>query len=62
MLISGADLIQSFQVPNLWLEDDQEEIARDYGLVIVERVGVDLSEYLLVNPVLFKHRVQLEMH
>lgn len=57
MLVSGADLVHSFQVPGLWAAEDQERIVRDHGLVVIERTGTDLSEYLLINTVLFSHRV-----
>lgn len=57
MLVSGADLVYSFQVPNLWALQDQERIARDHGLVVIERTGTDLSEHLLINSALFAHRV-----
>lgn len=58
MLVSGADLVHSFQVPGLWATEDQERIVWDHGLVVIERTGTDLSEYLLINTVLFTHRVQ----
>lgn len=57
ILVSGADLILSFQVPGLWAPQDQETIAGSYGLAVVERTGSDLADYLLLNPILYKHRV-----
>lgn len=60
-LVAGGDLVKSFSVPDLWLEADQERIVGEYGLVIVERAGIDLSDYLLENPILFKHRVHFDL-
>lgn len=57
MLVAGADLVQSFQVPNLWSEADQERIVGEFGLAVIERAGVDLSEIILSNSILFKHKV-----
>ena len=36
-LLCGADLLESFAVPNLWNEDDLTTIVRDYGIVVISR-------------------------
>jgi len=38
-LLCGADLLESFLVPNLWSDDHIEEILRDYGIVALPRPG-----------------------
>lgn len=45
-LVCGADLFESFNVPNLWKDCDIEEILRDYGLVVITRAGSD-PEYTM---------------
>lgn len=38
-LLCGADLLESFLVPNLWSDDHIEEIIRDYGIIALPRPG-----------------------
>lgn len=40
-LLCGADLFESFNVPDLWKDGDIEEILRDYGLIVITRKGSD---------------------
>ena len=39
MLLCGGDMMESFSVPNLWVEDQVRAIARDFGLVVFTREG-----------------------
>lgn len=55
-LVAGADLIQTFDKPNLWSDEDLEVILSRFGLIIVERWASDLFEYLFANPLLYRHR------
>ncbi|TPX68548.1 hypothetical protein SpCBS45565_g02990 [Spizellomyces sp. 'palustris'] len=59
MLLAGGDLIQSFAVPNLWKESDLDHILGDFGCLIIERSGADLTEFMLQSDVLYRHRVRL---
>ena len=38
-LLCGADLLESFLVPNLWSDEHMEEILRNYGIVALPRIG-----------------------
>lgn len=38
-LLCGADLFESFLVPNLWSDEHIEEILNTYGIVVLPRVG-----------------------
>lgn len=38
-LLCGADLLESFLVPNLWTDEHIEEIIRDFGIVAIPRPG-----------------------
>ena len=39
-LLCGADLLESFAVPNLWSVEDLTKIVRDYGIVVISRFGI----------------------
>ncbi len=61
-LLCGADLFETFNVPNLWLDEDIEEIVSKYGLVVVTRVGFDPFKTLESSgksKILLKHKVWL---
>ncbi|EGG22569.1 nicotinamide-nucleotide adenylyltransferase [Cavenderia fasciculata] len=52
-LICGADLLASFNVPNLWDEEDMKIITSDkYGIICIERPGTNFQEILDANPIL----------
>eukprot|EP00250_Pteridium_aquilinum_P010091 c19150_g1_i1 orf=500-1198(+) len=55
MLLCGADLLESFTVPGVWLPDQVETICRDYGLVCVQRGGRDLRTLIRECELLSKH-------
>ncbi|XP_034052076.1 uncharacterized protein LOC117532731 [Gymnodraco acuticeps] len=38
-LLCGADFLDTFQVPDLWLDDHVEEVAGHFGLICVSRGG-----------------------
>lgn len=38
-LLCGADLLESFLIPNLWADEHIEEIIRDFGIIVVPRPG-----------------------
>ena len=42
--LGGSDLLKSMKTPNLWRQDHQEIILKDYGMVVVERVGDELTD------------------
>ena len=48
VLLCGADLLESTQVPGLWAVEDLEIILGEYGVAVIERVGLDL-ERLIAN-------------
>jgi len=55
MLICGSDLLDSFNTPGLWAEQDQKEILA-HGLVAIERVGADPSKIVWNNDIMFPFR------
>lgn len=49
-LLCGADLIESFLVPNLWSDDHIEEILGRFGVVVVPRPGSNPWKLIYDSP------------
>lgn len=49
-LLCGADLLESFLVPNLWSDEHIEEILHSYGIVALPRVGSNPWKLLYDSP------------
>lgn len=45
-LLCGADLLESFLIPNLWSDEHIESILNDFGVVVIPRNGSDLRKML----------------
>lgn len=45
-LLCGADLLESFLIPNLWSDEHIESILNDFGVVVIPRRGSDLRKML----------------
>jgi len=52
MLLCGADLLESFNKPGVWHADDIRDIVKNYGLLVIERTGVNVSDIVNSNPLL----------
>lgn len=61
MLLAGADLIKTFEVPGLWAAEDRQAILGHYGCVVVDRWNHDISEFLLTDPILYKYRKSIHV-
>ena len=46
VLLCGADLLESTQVRGLWADEDLEVILGEYGVAVIERVGLDLERLI----------------
>jgi len=58
-LLCGADLFQTFNVPNLWKDEHIEKIVGEYGLVVISREGFDAMKTLQESDkssILLKHK------
>lgn len=49
-LLCGADLLDSFLVPNLWSDEHIEEILRRYGIIALPRHGSNPWKLLYDSP------------
>lgn len=61
MLLCGADVLQSFDVPNLWKQDDIAEILGRYGLVCITRSGSDPHKFIHQSDTLWKYRKNIHV-
>ncbi|XP_034445697.1 nicotinamide/nicotinic acid mononucleotide adenylyltransferase 1-like [Hippoglossus hippoglossus] len=61
MLLCGADFLESFGVPNLWKQEDIDEIVGGYGLVCITRTGYDPHKFVHKSDVLWKHRRNIHL-
>ena len=55
-LLCGADFLDNFRVPGLWLPEDLEELAGSYGLVCVSRGGLRPERAAHESDTLWRHR------
>lgn len=60
-LLCGADLLESFGVPNLWKSEDITQIVANYGLVCVTRDGSDAQKFIYESDVLWKHQSNIHL-
>ncbi|XP_034027437.1 nicotinamide/nicotinic acid mononucleotide adenylyltransferase 1-like [Thalassophryne amazonica] len=61
MLLCGADVLESFAVPNLWKEEDIAEIVGHYGMVCITRSGSDPSKIINQSDILWRHRKNIHV-
>lgn len=55
-LVCGADMLESFAVPNLWLPEHIEEIVGNFGLVCITRAGSNPYKFIYESDVLTKYQ------
>ncbi|XP_067898202.1 nicotinamide/nicotinic acid mononucleotide adenylyltransferase 3 isoform X2 [Heterodontus francisci] len=55
-LLCGADVLKTFDIPNLWKDKHIEEIVQKFGLVCISRGDVDPQRFIYESDILFKHR------
>lgn len=60
MLVCGADLLESFVTPNLWLDEDIQTIIREFGLIVIDRINYNPSKLVYENDLL--HSLQSNIH
>uniref|UniRef100_A0A3B3VHY1 Nicotinamide-nucleotide adenylyltransferase n=1 Tax=Poecilia latipinna TaxID=48699 RepID=A0A3B3VHY1_9TELE len=61
MLLCGADVLESFGIPNLWKQEDIAEIVGRYGLVCVTRSGSDPHKFINQSDDLWKYRKNIHV-
>ncbi|KAM8759144.1 nicotinamide/nicotinic acid mononucleotide adenylyltransferase 3 isoform 1-T2 [Rhynchonycteris naso] len=60
-LLCGADVLKTFQTPDLWKDEHIREIVEKFGLVCVSRVGHNPKDYISGSPILqrYQHNIHL---
>eukprot|EP01129_Flabellula_baltica_P005768 TRINITY_DN210_c0_g1_i3.p1 TRINITY_DN210_c0_g1~~TRINITY_DN210_c0_g1_i3.p1 ORF type:complete len:193 (-),score=34.49 TRINITY_DN210_c0_g1_i3:8-586(-) len=60
MFICGSDLLDSFNTPGLWDDDDIRSIC-DHGVVAAEREGFSAKSLVWSNPILWSKREKIHV-
>ncbi|GAA6234909.1 nicotinamide/nicotinic acid mononucleotide adenylyltransferase 1-like [Lates japonicus] len=55
-LLCGADFLDTFKVPGLWLDEHVEEVAGRFGLVCVSRGGLQPEQAVHKSDMLSRHQ------
>lgn len=55
-LLCGADVLESFNIPDLWTQDDMQAITRVYGIVAITRSGNDPLKSIHNSDALFENQ------
>ena len=61
MLLCGADVLDSFGIPNLWKEKDVAEIVGLHGVVCISRYGADAEKVIHQSDALWRHRKNIHV-
>ncbi|KAJ8404674.1 hypothetical protein AAFF_G00335370 [Aldrovandia affinis] len=59
--LCGADVLESFGVPNLWKSEDITEIVGHYGMVCITRAGNDAWKVVHQSDKLWRHRKNIHL-
>ncbi|KAG9353172.1 hypothetical protein JZ751_017748 [Albula glossodonta] len=60
-LLCGADVLESFSVPNLWKPEDITEIIGRFGMVCITRAGNDAWKFVHQSDTLWRHRKNIHL-
>ncbi|EFB16501.1 hypothetical protein PANDA_013436, partial [Ailuropoda melanoleuca] len=60
-LLCGADVLKTFQTPNLWRDAHIQEIVEKFGVVCVSRMGHNPKEYISRSPILHRYRHNIHL-
>ncbi|XP_053136852.1 nicotinamide/nicotinic acid mononucleotide adenylyltransferase 1 [Hemicordylus capensis] len=60
-LLCGTDVLESFQIPNLWKPEDITEIVANHGMVCITRVGNNAQKFIYESDVLWRHKENIHL-
>ncbi|XP_044525916.1 nicotinamide/nicotinic acid mononucleotide adenylyltransferase 3 [Gracilinanus agilis] len=60
-LLCGADVLKTFQIPNLWKDEHIQEIVEKFGLVCISRVNHDIQQYISESTILTQNRHNIHL-
>ncbi|KAM3603904.1 uncharacterized protein V6R79_003844 [Siganus canaliculatus] len=55
-LLCGADFLDTFKIPDLWLDEHVEEVVGHFGLICVSRGGLEPERAVHKSDILSRHR------
>ncbi|XP_065578562.1 nicotinamide/nicotinic acid mononucleotide adenylyltransferase 1-like [Artemia franciscana] len=55
-LVCGADLLESFAIPNLWLDEDIDHIVGHHGMVVISRAGSCPEKFIYDSDALTQNK------
>uniref|UniRef100_A0A3Q4MFS0 Nicotinamide/nicotinic acid mononucleotide adenylyltransferase 3 n=1 Tax=Neolamprologus brichardi TaxID=32507 RepID=A0A3Q4MFS0_NEOBR len=61
MLLCGADVLESFGIPNMWKQEDIAEIVGRHGLVCISRSNSDPHKFIHQSDLLWKYRKNIHI-
>ncbi|XP_005732956.1 nicotinamide/nicotinic acid mononucleotide adenylyltransferase 1 [Pundamilia nyererei] len=61
MLLCGADVLESFGIPNMWKQEDIAEIVGHHGLVCITRSNSDPHKFIHQSDLLWKYRKNIHI-
>uniref|UniRef100_A0A4W6CGT3 Nicotinamide-nucleotide adenylyltransferase n=1 Tax=Lates calcarifer TaxID=8187 RepID=A0A4W6CGT3_LATCA len=61
MLLCGADVLESFGIPNMWKQEDIAEIVGRFGLVCITRSGNDPYKFIHQSDMLWTYRKNIHV-
>ncbi|KAJ4933936.1 hypothetical protein JOQ06_006744 [Pogonophryne albipinna] len=61
MFLCGADVLESFGVPNLWKQEDIDEIVGRYGMVCITRSSSDPHKFIHQSDKLWQYRQNIHV-
>jgi len=56
LVCCGADLLESFHKPGVWSDDDIHGIFGTYGMMCLEREGIDIRKLIYDHDLLYQYR------
>ncbi|KAJ2704352.1 Nicotinamide/nicotinic acid mononucleotide adenylyltransferase 1 [Coemansia sp. IMI 203386] len=61
LLLAGGDLIESMGRKDVWASEDLHHILGNFGCMVIERTGTDVSEFLLSHDILYEHKENIHV-
>lgn len=61
MFLCGADLVDSFLIPNIWKDEHIQEILAEYGLACINRMGSNAEKVIYENDILYQNKDQIHL-
>lgn len=61
MMLCGADVLESFGIPNLWKKEDLAQILGHHGIVCITRSGSNPHKFIHQSDMLWSYRKNIRV-